>query len=125
MAAVGWRNPFTGTRGIYSTRFCANRNRPLFRRTCTCPTGEKLRIRITRFTVACRVPLSRNSEESTRTPTEWAVWWRQTQEPTVWRKLLGLIPLYPAVEIEEVLLGYLDEPELREIAARRLGEYGS
>jgi len=59
------------------------------------------------------------------TPAAWVDWWAQTHDPAIRRKLLGLTPLYPAVEVEEVLLGCLDEPELQGIAARRLGEYGS
>jgi hypothetical protein len=55
----------------------------------------------------------------------WMEWWRKPADTSIRRKLLGLLPLYPHVEIEEILMDCLDSPDLRASAARILGEYGA
>ena len=55
----------------------------------------------------------------------WLDWWEQTGDISVKRKLLDLTPLYPSVEVEEVLLKCLESNDLRAHAIGRLREYGS
>jgi HEAT repeat protein len=55
----------------------------------------------------------------------WLGWWGRTADFQVRRKLIGLLPPYPNVEVEGILMDCLDSPDLRDLAARGLGEYGT
>jgi HEAT repeat protein len=64
-------------------------------------------------------------ERSIVTPEQWMEWWHQTTDVAVRHQLFSLIPLYPTLELEEILLDCLDSPEFLSQAVRILGEYGS
>jgi hypothetical protein len=72
-----------------------------------------------------RIESDRRDQRSCVNADVWLGWWRQTANATLRRNLLGLLPLYPNAEIEEVLMDCLDSANLRGLAARRLGEYGA
>jgi hypothetical protein len=68
-------------------------------------------------------PEYRNPRVSVTTDV-WLVWWKQSSDLRVRRRLLSLLPLYPSPEVEEILIECLDSPDLRSSAARELGAYG-
>lgn len=71
------------------------------------------------------IEFDRGEERSCVAADAWLGWWRGTTDEGVRRKLLGLLPLYPCAEIEEILLECLDVSQYSRMAAERLGEYGS
>jgi HEAT repeat protein len=66
----------------------------------------------------------RDEQRACVTTEVWLGWWRQTPDLRLRRRLLRMLPLYPSTEIEEILIGCLDLPELCSSAARELGDYG-
>lgn len=68
--------------------------------------------------------LERNQDRAFVTTDLWLGWWRATSELRIRRRLLQLLPRHPSAEVEEILIGCLDSPDLRDLAARQLGTYG-
>jgi hypothetical protein len=58
-------------------------------------------------------------------PRTWMSWWVATGSPKVRGMLLKAMSPVPSVEVEQVLIGCLDDPVLRSAAASLLGHFGS
>jgi hypothetical protein len=58
------------------------------------------------------------------TPDTWLRWWNALTDIACRRKLLQVIPTVANGEIEEVLIGCLDHPDMRGQAAWHLGHFG-
>ncbi|MGE3819999.1 MAG: hypothetical protein AB7I30_11215, partial [Isosphaeraceae bacterium] len=54
----------------------------------------------------------------------WVEWWRRASDRRLKRRLLRMLPLFPNAEVEEILIECLDSPDLGDLAARELGDYG-
>jgi HEAT repeat protein len=71
------------------------------------------------------VDFSLGNERDSVTSEMWCDWWSATNDISIKKRLLKLLPRCPSVDLEEILMECLDSPELRGHAARPLGEYGA
>ncbi len=70
------------------------------------------------------IDLDRDRGRNAVTPSAWLEWWGRTLDVDVHRELLARAPFCPTPDVENVLITCLDSP-LKDLAVRRLGEYGS